>query len=758
MFLPTFRRLPELPDPSLHIAFDGAPTKTPSLSPSERSDVSSTQPHTPEQQYHHPPPIPEHPKPQLPPRQNPPAPSALRLRDLARHRTFSTYRPAQSRVSLSHILQTPRALSRFLDFVPWADFRSLSKSSKECRNLLRSPELKHIVLCRFIPGYRYCLDNADMDNYRDVQFGFRDLDLFMASQRLPLHKYPMHALKALSALVPTLQHDRKSDEYATLCQAHSRAVLLLQSLIHSSSIPVAEESEDLRWGLRSGSQATAVRELVFPAPLSYCGANSQQDRDESRHPTQKKPRSLFATTSGRSRASRTSVSEDGTLPPRRSSRLSLFGSKRRVPPPPPSDDPLGLRVYADSWRGWRRALAASSSASDDEALFRRPHRRFASATPSSRSSLDDASAGDSRSPSRIPENAALPPLASPSAPPDAGGPHDIRLATSRLRAPVLRTFCPCTDLDEHAIAACEAQLDAAGLWEHLSTGDLVCNLGYLPPEERGSSSSSSSTDVSSDPNASGANVWLLFDGAALVPHAPAAVLPLADPLSLPSPLYYVHITPPTVNPRLTLVLPPAADPRLVLENLPTQVRSPHSPRGVARTRRYAWLAHVRARRRPALGEGWQGAWVLEGEGTKEGRQALLDALGGHAGAEREWELVADKTTGSRLWLRYVVRGFGGGRALLPSLPPSLPRSLPPSTDSPFFSSSDWSRERVWRAVEVLIARARPGIQDRLEPARACVRDKCIVCMYVRTRWHRLSPFSNLASSGTDSHRPFFFLY
>ena len=45
-----------------------------------------------------------------------------------------------------------------------------------------------------------------------------------------------------------------------------------------------------------------------------------------------------------------------------------------------------------------------------------------------------------------------------------------------------------------------------------------------------------------------------------------------------------------------------------------------------------------------IGEGWYGYWVLETEGTREGRQALLDWLGGeYAGPPREWELVRERS-------------------------------------------------------------------------------------------------------------------
>ncbi|KAI0062266.1 hypothetical protein BV25DRAFT_665226 [Artomyces pyxidatus] len=564
------------------------------------------------------------------------APVADQLgQDSARFRTFSTFLPARTRLSLNNLLQKPSILHRFLLYTPWDDFRALAQASKESRNILRHPELKDVVLSRFVPGYSYCLRYADMQSFREVEVGFYHLDLFMASQQVSLHQFPAHALAILSALWPMPHQQAKSERFIALCQAHSRLVLLLQSLIHSSPLPLTEEPDDVRLQLRNGPQQPG-RELVFPAPLSYFGNNlTAAEQSLARQPTKKKHGRFFSVSAASSRPP-----EDGTLTRSRSRISSTVFGRNKVPPPPPSADPLGLKLYAESWRGWRRALAASGSTSDDdEDLFRRPTRRFAS--QSSRSSVDNSLSSSRSRSSRIPE--------SPPAAPMISSPHDIRMATSRLRAPILRVFHPCPELDQDAISACEAQLEDSGLWQHLSIGDVVCNLGYLPPEE-----SSSSSEFSSEQNAN-TGLWLLFDGVQLVPYAPPATLPLAEPHLLPSPLYYTHITPVAVNPRLSLTLP-RAEPQLSLVHLLTQVRSPHSPNGVARIKKYMWLAHLRARSRPGLGEGWHGEWVLEGEGTKEGRQSLIDALRGDASAEREWELVLEKSNSSRIWMRLLTDG------------------------------------------------------------------------------------------------------
>ena len=88
---------------------------------------------------------------------------------------------------------------------------------------------------------------------------------------------------------------------------------------------------------------------------------------------------------------------------------------------------------------------------------------------------------------------------------------------------------------------------------------------------------------------------------------------------------------------------------------------------MVRVKTYAWLATLEARLDAKLveegwmmNEGWAGEWVLQGEGTREGRAALQDMLRGERGTrrqEREFEIVLDKSGSGRLWLRYVVVRF-----------------------------------------------------------------------------------------------------
>lgn len=127
----------------------------------------------------------------------------------------------------------------------------------------------------------------------------------MISQRVPLHKYPMHALLLFGARARErpVPHDADndaeehnadnaadSDEYTEklvcLTQAHTRFVLLLQSLVYSAragsralaAVAAGGESEGgfAGWVRAQQQRSGGVRELVFPAPLSYFSAGGDR--------------------------------------------------------------------------------------------------------------------------------------------------------------------------------------------------------------------------------------------------------------------------------------------------------------------------------------------------------------------------------------------------------------------------------------------------------------------------------------------------
>lgn len=445
------------------------------------------------------------------------------------------------------------------------------------------------------------------------------------SQRLPLHHYPTIALTTLSSS-GSAALEEKIQKLVMLCQAHSRMILLLQALIHSASSSVREELDDPSLRYRNSAQQGG-RELVFPAPLSFTPNDGDSKANDA---TPSRGHFRFLSMPSAAVRARGSFKVD---PPRRSPSVMSMLRRSTVPPPPPEADPLGLKIYAGSWRGRRRMSAVPSQTSEyGEKVPRRPKLVVSPPDSSGSSTVNSPSPLSARRAEISPITITMP--------------HDIRAATSRLRAPILRVFFPCSKVDHRTITACEAQLEDAGLWQHLSVGDIICNLGYLPPSDGvGPSGNEMSFDDSSSPES-----WMIFDGTVLVPYTPSAILPISEPLLLPSPFYYAHITPPPINPRFIATLP-REEPELSLMLLPTRVPSPHSPNGFVRIRKHMWLAHLRPHVRPGLGEGWHGEWILEGEGTREGRQSLLDALSGYVNVKREWELVMERSTPTRIWLR-----------------------------------------------------------------------------------------------------------
>jgi len=193
-------------------------------------------------------------------------------------------------------------------------------------------------------------------------------------------------------------------------------------------------------------------------------------------------------------------------------------------------------------------------------------------------------------------------------------------------------------------------------------GDIVCNLGYVPPAESEDSQASSQTPkvdefgvvggLSSRPGAGQEDPrgWLIFTGKMLVPYFPPAPPPPdIDVLKLSGPAYYAHLGPPVGGLVYALKIPHAETvPTMRLERSVGLVRTTW---GVARVWRWVWVAAFRVDRTETMGDEWAGDWVLEGMGTREGEKVLLDAMKG--GDLRFWEFVREKSGGGRIWLRLV---------------------------------------------------------------------------------------------------------
>ncbi|KDR79002.1 hypothetical protein GALMADRAFT_94242 [Galerina marginata CBS 339.88] len=597
-----------------------------------------------------------------------------RLPPESRTRVLSSFMPRSPRSSsLLNALQLPSILAALLVHLDWPDVYPLFTTCRSTRDLFRSIPLRDVVLARYVPGYAHALRARDMIHYHDVPVSLHDLDLLLISQRAPLHRYPTHALCTLSSLFPTFEDDETTAKLVALAQAHSRFVLLLQSLVHSSSMPFPLEPEELKVKSRF-PQVQTLRELTFPAPLAYTQLPSPPGTPPRTSTSTSSSTRLTRHKHSKSQPNDSDTSREFALHahtpsapmPKKGRRLSIFGKKPSLTPPPP-EEPKTLK--ASTWR--RKHASVDERAHIDEfGSLRRPTRRFASADASSDSSLNSAS------PSIAGRDSPASPIPVP-----ASSPHDLIFATSRIRAPILRVFVPCAKLEEDSLAMCERQLEESGLWEHLSTGDIVCNLGYVPPSpEEGSSDGDDPTPVSLDNHNSNYNLrprasqsfqrppstsqrkWLLFDGDMLIPYSPPDLLPLAHPLNLPSPFYYAHLAPPHANLLFSISRLPVCDdvPQLLLINAASRVPSPHSPKGAAVVKRYAWTARVVRLKGMGpedadmdVGEGWFGEWVLEGEGTQEGKRLLLDALAGRPLGRRVWELVREKSGGGKIWLRLL---------------------------------------------------------------------------------------------------------
>lgn len=443
----------------------------------------------------------------------------------------------------------------------------------------------------------------------------------VVSLETPLHRYPMHAMTVLAAEAPTWEQVETTAYLQTLAQAHSRAVLLIQNIVHSTAEPVSPEAASTV--LRSApSSSTNLKELVFPAPLSYFDSgpttsSSLQPNSSKRRPSPsgsstrspssyKAPRSRTAPASldGHSRQSSSSSlslakKAKVAITSRSTRRLSVFfGGSPQRPTPPPQQEPASLRYYSGSWRQSyyvRSPAAADSAASLGNGvadLKPPPKTRFARESRySSDSSLGSSAASPARrSRQSHPRRAGTKTPPSPSSSPPQQPPpstssspwslHSLEAAAARNRAPILRVFAPCAVLTEEVIAACEDQLVEAGLWAHMSVGDVVCNFGFVPPvpgeEENSLHLNGGGGMAKAKAKAAGAvsgsstaerdhRRWLVFTGDRLAVYHPARAAPIdgrsgsgngngsngsgsgtgggveRGALTLPTPFYYAHI-------------------------------------------------------------------------------------------------------------------------------------------------------------------------------------------------------------------------
>ncbi|KAJ4477169.1 hypothetical protein J3R30DRAFT_3291275, partial [Lentinula aciculospora] len=524
--------------------------------------------------------------------------------------------------------------------------------------------------------------------------------VLVISQQTPLHTYPTHALSILSSsstpeTSTKSRHSRsslKTAHLARLTVAHSRFVLVLQTIAHSSSYPPPQESDLLvspsldphrvESSYRShnrASSAGSVRELVFPAPLApdhrvIQTSQSMTDLNSITSNPVDKPWTGYPSFSASASTPSISISHIHSIP-KSSKRFSMATLLRKSShmPPPPVVESRALREYSSSF-GWRRALhdakgkweatipSHRSTFVGSDLHISGSESSFSEGTSSTTSSSTSASNSTTSASPRerlrsIPSVGGLPGVDL-----SHNNPHALRLATSRIRAPVLRVFVPSLDMnltyttdfmpsssDEGGVSRCEEELARAGLWEHLSVGDVVCNLGYVPPSI---SSSTGSSDA----------IWLIFNGCQLVPYTFGAldsrgILPVYSTSEANDPVSPLHLD---VMHQPTLI------------SVPMNIPSPHTPGGMVVVKKWVWTLRVwvgsssrstnfmssfttdnEFEAETEVGTGWEGEWILEGDGTKEGRDFLLSCLRRDQTRTdmMEWELVRDRCGRSKVWLR-----------------------------------------------------------------------------------------------------------
>ena len=90
--------------------------------------------------------------------------------------------------AIRRMLESPHILSCFLEAMPWSSFDALISTCRDFRQIFTVPELRDVILSRFIPGYRLCLGNRDVAELA-VDINIQDLALFREF-RILLHGNP----------------------------------------------------------------------------------------------------------------------------------------------------------------------------------------------------------------------------------------------------------------------------------------------------------------------------------------------------------------------------------------------------------------------------------------------------------------------------------------------------------------------------------------------------------------------------------------
>jgi hypothetical protein len=121
--------------------------------------------------------------------------------------------------------------------------------------------------------------------------------------------------------------------------------------------------------------------------------------------------------------------------------------------------------------------------------------------------------------------------------------------------------------------------------------------------------------------------------------------------------YFSHVLLGEENPRFEMAIPlvPPEKSQPYIFSLVRETRSIVAPgkKGAGESprkhklSRFIWVARVECAR-------WGSEWMIEAEGTKEGREYIESALhDSRMGLEREWELVRERTGKGKVYVRRV---------------------------------------------------------------------------------------------------------
>lgn len=77
---------------------------------------------------------------------------------------------------IRRMLNNTVILSRLSAVTPWPSFQALISTCKEFRQIFARPELRDVILSRFVPGYKLCLGNRDLAEL-SVDITIEDINL-----------------------------------------------------------------------------------------------------------------------------------------------------------------------------------------------------------------------------------------------------------------------------------------------------------------------------------------------------------------------------------------------------------------------------------------------------------------------------------------------------------------------------------------------------------------------------------------------------